>query len=80
MITNLIGVLTNNMVLFFAFFMLTEPKTSPLKESGRLYYGITTAVLAVALFYVLPGFALPLALLISNSLARLINWKQTGML
>ncbi|MDX1535370.1 MAG: RnfABCDGE type electron transport complex subunit D [Candidatus Spechtbacterales bacterium] len=66
-------------ILFFAFIMLPEPRTSPTKKWNKLWYAITVAVA----FVVYPmqfnvSYGLEAALLTGNVLAFLIS-KQAGV-
>ncbi|MEM5811991.1 MAG: RnfABCDGE type electron transport complex subunit D [Candidatus Aenigmatarchaeota archaeon] len=69
--------LKNWVIYFFAFFMLTEPKTSPTTTNGRILYGTLVAILILLIrfFSPLPQFALPLGLIIGNLLVPIINLK-----
>jgi Na+-translocating ferredoxin:NAD+ oxidoreductase RnfD subunit len=53
--------------LFFAFFMLTDPPTSPPKERDQLTYGVITAVVSYAVFELIGAAYFMLAgLLVAN--------------
>jgi Na+-translocating ferredoxin:NAD+ oxidoreductase RnfD subunit len=41
-----------NAVLFFTFFILTDPPTSPVKYADQLVYGLVVAVASFAIFEV----------------------------
>lgn len=68
--------------LFFAFFMLTDPPTSPVRYIDQLWYGPLVALLAVGIFalsgasYFLPG-----ALLIGNVVeaARRVHQRRVRL-
>ena len=60
------GTFLNPLILFFAFFMLTEHKTAPHQPVQRAIYGSVIAVLALAFFYYLPAHFLLAALLLGN--------------
>ena len=80
------GILTSlqdNTVYFFIFFMLVEPKSSPVFRNSRIAYGVTAAIL----LNVLPFFTLYLSrlgiiadifsitILLSNVIGRLYEMK-----
>ncbi|MEM5805529.1 MAG: RnfABCDGE type electron transport complex subunit D [Candidatus Aenigmatarchaeota archaeon] len=69
--------LKNWVIYFFAFFMLTEPKTSPITINGRIFYGALVALLILLIRFLspTPQFALPLGLLIGNFFVPIINLK-----
>jgi Na+-translocating ferredoxin:NAD+ oxidoreductase RnfD subunit len=53
--------------LFFAFFMLTDPPTSPPKERDQLVYGVITAVVSYAVFELIgAAYFLLAGLLVAN--------------
>ena len=53
--------------LFFAFFMLDDPPTSPVRYVDQLWYGALVAALAVVIFTTAGvAYYLPAALLIGN--------------
>ena len=53
--------------LFFAFFMLTDPPTSPPKERDQLVYGVITAVVSYAVFELVgAAYFLLAGLLVAN--------------
>ena len=45
-IQSFVSLIVNSTILFFAFFMLTEHKTSPYTPKGQIVYGIFTGVLS----------------------------------
>ncbi len=59
--------LLNPLVLFFAFLMLIEHRSSPLTVKSGAVYGIIVAVMAFVLLYYVPGMFLLLALLVGNA-------------
>ena len=70
--------------LFFTFFMLVEPKTSPFSGRGRMIYAVISSLLYFAVGFVLArmtgylGFALDttvVTLLLANVIAWIMNWK-----
>ncbi len=57
-----------------AFFMATDPVTSPLTRNGRLLYGVSLGVLTFFLRYFgSPGDGVPLAIILGNCLTPLID-------
>ncbi len=60
--------------LFFMFFMLTEPMTTPVKQKGRIIYGSLAALLYFSLVNFYPANLL-LALLVVNLLSPVLNAK-----
>ncbi|MBI4095833.1 MAG: RnfABCDGE type electron transport complex subunit D [DPANN group archaeon] len=58
---------------FFGFFMLTEPKTSPDTQKGRIIFGIIAAAAAVALSFFLPQYNLVLGLVAADLFVPIIN-------
>lgn len=60
-------------LLFFVFVMLVEPLTSPARQTQRIYFGVITALAAVALPELMPGvpYTLELSLLAGNVFAAL---------
>ncbi|MBI2040793.1 MAG: RnfABCDGE type electron transport complex subunit D [DPANN group archaeon] len=58
---------------FFGFFMLTEPKTSPDTQKGRIIFGIIAAAAAVAFSFFLPQYNLVLGLVAADMLVPVIN-------
>ena len=73
-VTNLV-LITDPTLLFFVFFILVEPKTSPFFKKGRIIYGASSAVISFIVLTFFPQQNLILALLLSNLLVPLINWK-----
>jgi len=72
-----INAILNPLILFFAFFMLTEHKTSPLFKKGMIIYGVLVGVLSFAFLYFnfMPSYFVLLALIIGNIVAWIMNWK-----
>ncbi len=58
---------------FFGFFMLTEPKTSPDTQRGRVAFGIIAAVTAFALSFALPQYNFVLSLVVADLFVSAIN-------
>jgi len=72
-------------LLFFTFFMLVEPKTSPFTRRGRVIYGVVAAALFFAVGMILPQLVsqlgagidqIAVTLLIGNVIAWIMNWKM----
>lgn len=64
-----------NAALFFAFFMLTDPPTSPARYRDQAIFGIVVAVACAALFLTLGAvYFLPAGLLIGNGWEA---WRRT---
>lgn len=57
-------------IYFLAFFMLTEPKTTPITKNARIAYGICSATIIFILGLVAPKYALAAGLLLSNLLVQ----------
>jgi len=61
-------------VVLGAFFMATDPVTSPLTRGGRVAYGICLGLLTFLLRYFgTPGFGVPLAILLGNCISPLLD-------
>ncbi len=57
-----------NAALFFAFFMLTDPPTSPNRAEDQVWFGMLVGVTSVAAYLILPGPSfLFLGLLVGNA-------------
>lgn len=57
-----------NAALFLAFFMLTDPPTSPAKDRDQIIFGILTAVLGTAVYVLFGGLTyLLVGLLVANA-------------
>jgi enediyne biosynthesis protein E5 len=71
--------LQSGSLLLFAFFMISDPKTTPDSRIGRLVFGATVAALAVTLQFALyrPVAALP-ALFLLSPLVPLLDWIAPG--
>jgi ferredoxin-NADP reductase len=68
--------ITNSAILYFAFFMLTEPSTTPPKRTLRIMYGALVAVLYGTSFSLGPLYASPeLALVTGNIFSFLVSNK-----
>jgi len=83
--TSLLNMLNDTALMFFVFFMLVEPKTSPFSRRGRMIYGPVVAVLFFAAGMILPrvlgttGLLLDqtaATILIGNLIAWIMNWKM----
>ncbi len=64
-----------NAALFFAFFMLTDPPTSPARYRDQVIYGVVVAVASAAIFLTIGAlYYLPAGLLIGNGWEA---WRRT---
>ncbi len=64
--------------LFFAFFMLTDPPTSPPKERDQLVYGVITAVVSYAVFELVgAAYFLLAGLLVANLWEAVRRYRST---
>jgi Na+-translocating ferredoxin:NAD+ oxidoreductase RnfD subunit len=64
-----------NAALFFAFFMLTDPPTSPARYRDQVIYGVIVAVASAAIFLTIGAlYYLPAGLLIGNGWEV---WRRT---
>jgi Na+-translocating ferredoxin:NAD+ oxidoreductase RnfD subunit len=62
--------------LFFAFFMVTDPPTSPPKQRDQLVYGVITAVVSYAVFELIGAAYFMLAgLLVANGWEAVRRYK-----
>lgn len=68
--------LLSGSLLFFGFFMVIEPNTSPFTHKGQILFGTATAVLAFASQFFVPQWFPLIGLLIMNIFTREIN-KRT---
>ena len=73
--------LQNGALLIFAFFMISDPKTSPNSASGRLVYGAMVATVAYTIQFIFyePNGPI-LALIISAPFVPLIDFLSNGSL
>jgi Na+-translocating ferredoxin:NAD+ oxidoreductase RnfD subunit len=71
--------LQNGALLLFAFFMISDPKTSPDSASGRIFYGtfVAAVTFVIQFIYFTPG-APVLALVGSAPLVPLIDRISAG--
>lgn len=60
-----------NAALFMAFFMLTDPPTSPAKERDQVWFGALSAAVAVVIYLAVGGLAY---LLVGLLLANTVKW------
>jgi len=60
-------------VLFFAMFMLIEPKTNPAAKRQRIFYGILVAFMLVGIEIYNPVFGIPFVLAVANLFVPLLN-------
>ncbi len=69
-------------IVFFAFFMVIEPVTSPTKRKSRIIFGASTAILAFLLSFINPlfynSFFLYLSLLFMNLMSRILPRDVLG--
>lgn len=72
-IGSLVAGIQNALILFFAFFMLTEHKTTPYNNKGRILYGALVGLFSFLFFYLAPSYFLLYALLLGNLVGVLIN-------
>jgi len=74
-ITNGIQFLLTGTFVYFAFFMVVEPVTSPTKTKGRIIFGIIIAILAFELsffpYFLSNSFFLYIPLLFANLMLRI---------
>jgi Na+-translocating ferredoxin:NAD+ oxidoreductase RnfD subunit len=63
-----------NAALFFAFFMLTDPPTSPNREREQLRFGAIAGAIAVIAYLAIHTLAFPLAGLLTANLA--LAWQR----
>lgn len=71
--------LQNGALLIFAFFMISDPKTSPDSATGRIFYGALVACVAYYFQFVLYETGAPiLALIVCAPLVPLINVLKRG--
>ncbi len=61
------------LIYFLAFFMLLEPKTTPITKNARIAYGIVSAVIIFALGLTVPKYAVTGGLLLCNLLVQPIE-------
>ncbi len=61
------------LIYFLAFFMLLEPKTTPITKNARIAYGIISAAIIFALGLTIPQYAVTGGLLLCNLLIRPIE-------
>jgi Na+-translocating ferredoxin:NAD+ oxidoreductase RnfD subunit len=72
-----VALIANSTILFFAFFMLTEHKTSPFTRKGQVVYGVFVGLLSAILIYAsgfttisyVSAFYINIALFFGNILA-----------
>lgn len=67
-----------NSALFLAFFMITDPPTSPAKYKHQVYFGIMSAAISIVVFATQGGLAyLYIGLLVSNGWKAWISRKPS---
>lgn len=64
-------------VLFFGLFMVAEPRTAPSDAPSQVVFAIVVAAAAAMLPLGLPALALPLALLLGNTVALALRWRAS---
>ena len=67
--------LINPFVLFFSFFMLTEPKTAPFGKKSKYVYGFLVAFFNYILIQFFPALSPILPLLVANVFVPILNQK-----
>ena len=60
-------------ILFFAMFMLIEPKTNPAARKQRIFYGILVALMLIGIEIYNPRFGIPFVLAVANLFVPLLN-------
>ena len=60
-------------ILFFAMFMLIEPKTNPAARKQRIFYGILVAIMLIGIEKYNPAFGIPFVLAVANLFVPLLN-------
>ena len=70
---NLVNIITTQFIIFFAMFMLTEPRTSAYKDLGVILYGGIVGLISGALFLAMPSAFLFIALLTGNVASLALN-------
>lgn len=78
---SLTGTLLSWPVLFFAFFMLTEPLSTPPTKRDRIIYGVLVGVLSNMTFHVGPFFSSPeLSLILANTFSYAVSMRSRAVL
>ena len=67
--------LKNTLLLFYAFFMLIEPRTSPSTSKARLVYAPIAAIIIFATSFFYPQNNFVLGALLANLAVLAISWK-----
>lgn len=65
--------ISQSTILFFAMFMLIEPKTHPAARKQRIFYGILVAVMLMGIERYNPIFGIPFVLAVANLFVPLLN-------
>ena len=60
-------------ILFFAMYMLIEPKTNPAARKQRIIYGILVAFMLIGIEIYNPVFGIPFVLAVANLFVPLLN-------
>lgn len=64
-------------ILFYAFFMLSEPKTSSQVISDQIIVGSISAIIAVLFSRIAPASNLIIGLIFGNAITALLLWKRS---
>lgn len=72
-VSTLNGLLLAGPLLFFSFFMVTEPKTSPFTIKGQVLFGLLAATFSFTSQYFMPEFFPLIGLLAANVFTQTIN-------
>jgi Na+-translocating ferredoxin:NAD+ oxidoreductase RnfD subunit len=67
-----------NAALFFAFFMLTDPPTSPAKDRGQILFGVLTAVTGAAVYAIFGGLTYLFIGLLAGNLYAYLKTKSVS--
>ena len=71
--------LQNGALLIFAFFMISDPKTTPNRSSTRILYGVLVASVAYVIQFVFYEPNAPIiALILSAPLVPVLDWLMRG--
>lgn len=71
--------LQNGALLIFAFFMISDPKTTPNRSSTRIFYGILVATIAYVIQFVFYEPNAPIiALILCAPLVPVLDWFMRG--
>ncbi|CRK82119.1 RnfABCDGE type electron transport complex subunit D [Neobacillus massiliamazoniensis] len=67
-----------NATLFFGFFMLTDPPTSPAKVKNQVIFGILTAVTSIVIYGIFGGLTYLFVGLLAGNLYTYLNKRSTS--